>query len=101
MIAAVVPSVALPVALLVALPVILAAPAARAGDQATAGTETATDIVAAAVRERGYPCAQPRAASPDPQASLPDRAAWTVQCEQGAFTVIFEGDTGPRVSRLP
>ena len=73
----------------------------RAGDQATAGTETATDIVAAAVRERGYACAQPGAVARDPQASLPDRTAWTIQCEQGAFPVIFEGDTGPRVTRLP
>ena len=101
MIAAIVPSVAPRLALPVALLIILAAPAARAGDQATADTETATDIVAAAVRERGYACAHPHAATPDPQVSLPDRTAWTVQCEQGAFTVIFEGDTGPRVTRLP
>ena len=90
----------------VALLAILAVPVAMAGDVAAgdvaAGTpETTTEIVAAAVRDRGYACAHPSAVAPDPKASLPDRTAWTIHCEQGAFTVIFEGDTGARVTRLP
>ncbi len=58
---------------------------------------TTLDIVAAAVRERGFACQRPRAVERDASASEPDRAAWIIQCEGQAYRVIFEGDTGPRV----
>jgi hypothetical protein len=69
------------------------APAALARDP-----ETTLDIVAAAVRERGFACDRPRSVARDPSASEPDRAAWIIQCEGERYRVIFEGDTGPRVT---
>ena len=58
---------------------------------------TTLDIVAAAVRERGFACERPRAVERDTSTSEPDRAAWIIQCEGQAYRVIFEGDTGPSV----
>jgi hypothetical protein len=69
------------------------APAALAGEP-----ETTLDIVAAAVRERGFVCDRPRSVGRDPSASGPDRAAWIIECEGARYRVIFEGDTGPRVA---
>ena len=60
--------------------------------------QTTLDIVAAAVRERGFACDRPRSVGRDPSASEPDRAAWIIQCEGARYRVIFEGDTGPRVT---
>lgn len=62
--------------------------------------ETDIEILAAAVRVRGYACEKPHAVEPDARASLPDRPAWIIHCECGRFRVIFEGDTGPRVLPL-
>lgn len=68
-------------------------PAALAGEP-----ETTLDIVAAAVRERGFVCDRPRSVGRDPSASEPGRAAWIIECEGARYRVIFEGDTGPRVA---
>jgi len=59
--------------------------------------EDPTDIVAAAVRQRGYQCDQPGSAQPDPDNTLPDEKAWIIRCENATFRVKFMGDTGPRV----
>jgi hypothetical protein len=70
-------------------------PAASAGEP-----ETTLDIVAAAVREKGFACDRPRSVGRDPSASEPGRAAWIIQCDGVRYRVIFEGDTGPRVAPL-
>lgn len=85
--------------------VVLTLPAAAvAGDRPTAAgappTESNLAIVAAAVRVTGAPCQQPSRLEPDPAATLADRPAWIIACEGGRFRVIFEGDTGPRVTLL-
>ena len=62
--------------------------------------ETDPEIVAAAVRARGFPCDRPQSVERDSEASLPDREAWTLRCETARYRVIFEGDTGPQVMRI-
>jgi hypothetical protein len=57
-------------------------------------------IIAAAVRDRGFACDRPDSAERDAAASLPDRKAWIIRCEDSRYRVIFEGDTGPRVTPL-
>ena len=91
--------------LLAALVVVLALPAAAApsgqpADAAAPPAESNLNIVAAAVRVTGARCQHPRSIEPDAAASLADRPAWIIACESGRFRVIFEGDTGPRVTPL-
>lgn len=59
--------------------------------------EDPTDIVAAAVRQRGYQCEQPEGARPDPDNTSPDEKAWIIRCENATFRVKFMGDTGAKV----
>ena len=92
------PSV-LAVALAAALSPIVPAPAAPP-DAAAPPAESELGIVAAAVRITGTRCDQPRDVERDASASRPDRPAWIIRCEDGLFRVIFEGDTGPRVTPL-
>lgn len=75
---------------------------AAAADPTAAGPAAETDlgIVADAIRVTGARCDQPRRVEPDAAATLPDRPAWIVTCESGRFRVIFEGDTGPKVTPL-
>lgn len=84
---------------------VLALPAAAAaGDQPAAAGTPATEsdlaVVAAAVRVTGASCQQPSRLEPDPAMTAADRPAWIITCEGGRFRVIFEGDTGPRVTPL-
>jgi hypothetical protein len=62
--------------------------------------ETTLDIVATGLRSRGYTCAQPASAEPDPSHSVADERAWILTCETGRYRVIFKGDTGARVEEL-
>ena len=55
-------------------------------------------IVAAAVRVTGARCHQPLGVERDAVESRPERPAWIIRCEEGLFRVIFEGDTGVRVT---
>lgn len=89
----------------IAAVVVLALPAAAAAGDPPAGAEAPPaesdlGIVAAAVRVTGARCQQPSRLEPDPAAGMADRAAWIITCEGGRFRVIFEGDTGPRVTPL-
>ncbi len=59
--------------------------------------ETAKEVVATAVRQRGYVCEQPKSVNPDPENSSPDEKAWVLSCETGSFRVKFMGDTGAKV----
>jgi hypothetical protein len=82
--------------LAVSLALLSGARAALGADQ----PETHPQIVAAAVRARGFPCDRPQSVERDSEASLPDREAWTLRCETAHYRVIFEGDTGPQVMRI-
>ena len=82
--------------LAVALTLLFGAPVALGADAPT----TDPEIVAAAVRARGFSCDRPQSVERDSAASLPNREAWTLRCETAQYRVIFEGDTGPRVMRI-
>lgn len=56
------------------------------------------DIVAAAVRQAGYTCSEPKSAKVDSKESTPDEKAWIIQCENGAYRVRFKGDEGAEVA---
>ena len=62
--------------------------------------EDATDVVAAAVRDRGYACDSPEAATPDPERSSPDERAWIIRCGSESYSVRFMGDEGAEVEPL-
>ena len=87
------------VVMLLALPAVAAA-GGQTPAAATPPAESDLGIVAAAVRVTGARCQQPSRLEPDPAAGMADRAAWIITCEGGRFRVIFEGDTGPRVTPL-
>ena len=82
--------------LAVFLTLLAGAPVALGAD----APETDPEIVAAAVRARGFSCDRPQSVERDSEASLPDREAWTLRCETAHYRVIFEGDTGPQVVRI-
>ncbi len=67
---------------------------------AVAAGHDAIAAVAAAVRITGSRCDHPSELHYDAAASQPDRPAWIIRCEEGLFRVLFEGDTGPRVTPL-
>ena len=74
-------------------------PVASAG-AADPPPETAPAIIAAAVRDRGFPCDRPISAEREPSVSQPDRPAWIIRCDDVRYRVVFEGDTGARVMPL-
>ncbi len=63
--------------------------------------EPAVDDIAVAVREAGHACTDPRDAARDEARSQPDEAAWTIHCDEGAYSIKFMGDTGAEVEPLP
>ena len=63
--------------------------------------EPAADDIAVAVRDAGHACTDPRDATRDEARSQPDEAAWTIRCDEGAYSVRFMGDTGAEVEPLP
>ena len=78
-------------------------PVSAACGEPSAAVVTGQDAiasVAAAVRITGSQCDHPRALQYDAAASQPDRTVWIIRCEEGLFRVLFEGDTGPHVTRL-
>ena len=62
--------------------------------------ETAVAIVAAAVRDRGFACDRPLSAEREPSESQADRPVWIIWCDNARYRVVFEGDTGARVTPL-
>ncbi|MBK8210723.1 MAG: hypothetical protein IPK78_12920 [Rhodospirillales bacterium] len=97
------PSVVRPLvcAAVIAIALSAAVPASTAPPEPTTPPdESDLQIVAAAVRVTGALCNQARDIKRDPVASLPERQAWIIRCENGSFRVIFEGDTGPHVTPL-
>jgi hypothetical protein len=65
-------------------------------DGATA-QEAPKDIVAAAVRDKGYECNDPQDIKADPNDTTPEEEAWIIRCENGAYRVKFMGDQGAEV----
>jgi hypothetical protein len=63
--------------------------------------ESAVDVVAVAVRDAGHACTDPRDAVRDAARSAPNEAAWTIRCDEGAYSVRFMGDTGAKVEPIP
>lgn len=63
--------------------------------------EPAVDDIAVAVRDSGHVCTGPRDAARDEARSAPNEAAWTIRCDEGAYSVKFMGDTGAQVELLP
>jgi hypothetical protein len=72
---------------------------AEASGPAGAMDAEETAAVAAAVRDRGYPCMAPVSIQRDEAASGPDEAAWLVDCQDARYRVRFMGDT-PAVEPL-
>jgi hypothetical protein len=58
------------------------------------------DIVAAAVRQNGFECANPESVKPDPEHSTPEEKAWIIQCGNAAYQVKFMGDRGAKVEPI-
>lgn len=67
---------------------------------AVSAQEDPAEIVAIAIRDQGMPCSNPRDAVPDPAASKPDERAWTIECDEAGYRVVFTGDTGAEVTQL-
>ena len=57
-------------------------------------------VVADAVRQRGFECEKPRNASRDPKDAAPDEAVWTLDCDKAKYRVEFKGDTGAIVTPI-
>jgi hypothetical protein len=65
-----------------------------------AAQDSPKTIVAAAVRDAGYTCKEPRSVKPDAQASSSDEKAWIIQCETANYRVKFMGDKGAKIEVL-
>jgi hypothetical protein len=62
--------------------------------------ESAKDIVADTVRSQGYPCDQPERATRDEAASLPDQAAWVLECANARYWVRYDNDEPAEIRQL-
>jgi hypothetical protein len=62
--------------------------------------ETAKDIVATTVRSLGHPCEQPERATRDPAVSLPDQAAWILECANAKYWVRYDNDEPAEIRQL-
>jgi hypothetical protein len=78
----------------------LGAGAALAQAVPPADEESAKAIVADTVRSQGYPCDQPERATRDEAASLPDRAAWVLECANARYWVRYDNDEPAEIRRL-
>ena len=67
---------------------------ALVGAETAMAQEVSKDIVATAVRERGYECDDPERVKPDPEHTAPDEKAWIIRCESRSYRVKFMGDRG-------
>lgn len=73
---------------------------AAAGGSARAQDRTGADVVADAVRDRGFPCGRALAAERDDAASRTDEAVWVLRCDGATYRVRFRGDSAPLVEPL-
>ena len=81
---------------------VLAVVMAMAGAEGLAvhAQEDPTNIVADQIRAQGYKCASPQSATQDVQASKPDEAVWTLQCESGSYRVRLIPDMAAKVEPI-
>ena len=78
----------------------LCADAALAQGMPPDDEESAKDIVADTVRSQGYPCDQPEHATRDEAASLPDQAAWVLECANARYWVRYDNDEPAEIRQL-
>ena len=55
-------------------------------------------IVAAAVRDTGHECQEPKSAMPDPKDTSVNEKTWIIDCGNATYRVKFVGDTAVDVS---
>jgi hypothetical protein len=77
-----------------------AAGVALAQHRAPPDDESALDIVATTVRSEGYACEQPKRAHRDEATSLPDRAAWVIECANATYWVRYDNDVPAEIRQL-
>jgi hypothetical protein len=73
---------------------------AFAQEKMPADEESAKDIVADTVRSQGYPCDQSERATRDEAASLPDQAAWILECSNARYWVRYDNDEPAEIRQL-
>ena len=78
----------------------LSAGHALAQNAAPADEVTARDIVATTVRSLGHPCERPERATRDPAVSLPDQAAWILECANARYWVRYDNDQPAEIRQL-
>jgi hypothetical protein len=89
-----------PIALLWMITAALGPGGALAQDAAPVDEETAKDIVATTVRSLGHPCEHPERATRDPAVSLPDQAAWILECANAKYWVRYDNDEPAEIRQL-
>jgi len=62
--------------------------------------EPTKDLLAAQIRDQGFPCSKPVSAQRDLALSKPDEAVWVLKCENGAYRIRLVPDMAARVKRL-
>ena len=85
---------------MIALLVLAALLTVASANAADPPPEAAAAIVAAAVRDHGFACDRPISAEREESVSQPDRPVWIIRCDNARYRVVFEGDTGARVTPL-
>jgi hypothetical protein len=78
----------------------LCAGEALAQNTAPADEESAKSIVATTVRSLGHSCEQPKRATRDPGVSLPDQAAWILECANARYWVRYDNDEPAEIRQL-
>jgi hypothetical protein len=78
----------------------LGAGGALAQVKAPIDVESAKDIVATTVRSLGHPCEHPERATRDPAVSLPDQAAWILECSNARYWVRYDNDEPAEIRQL-
>lgn len=79
---------------------VLSAASALAQNAPPITEETAKDIVATTVRSLGHSCEQPERATRDPAVSLPDQAAWILECANAKYWVRYDNDEPAEIRQL-
>lgn len=72
-----------------------------AAAQDGAEVEVEQQIVASAIREKGFTCEKMSHMERSREDVAEGQTVWIAQCESGSYKVSFHGDTGASVSRLP
>lgn len=67
---------------------------------AAAEQESPEEIIAAQIRQQGFPCDNPQSAQRDREASRPDEAVWVLQCDNATYRVRLIPDMAAHVERI-